>query len=203
MLKGHYPKLLTDIEYIRNMLPDGYEKELAESFVANDYIAINYYAPLYAKYKENDHSDYRAELEYTTYQNPALSKDDYGFSSYAEGLYDTVMDLSERYPGKEIIITENGIGKSKWGNYEEETKDNYRINYMREHLLSVSRACKAGAPLKGYFHWSFLDTNELYVCGYKFMFGLVQVRYDREDRLRVPRDSFYYYQSVIKNNKVQ
>ena len=106
-------------------------------------------------------------------------------------------------PDKEILITENGIGIKKWGNYEEEAKDEYRVDYLREHLRQVSRAIKAGIPVKAYMHWSILDTNELYSGGYTMMFGLTQVRYDKPDKQRVKRDSWYYYQNVIKKGSVE
>ena len=122
-------------------------------------------------------------------------EDDYGFTINPQGIYDTIMYARDRYPGIEFLITENGISKKKWGNYEEELEDDYRIDYLREHLRGVSRAVAAGAPVKGYYHWSIMDTNELYVRGYEHMFGLIQIRYDTLER--VPRKSFYYYQKII------
>jgi beta-glucosidase/6-phospho-beta-glucosidase/beta-galactosidase len=99
-----------------------------------------------------------------------------------------------------MIITENGISKEKCGDLEEERKDEYRIDYMREHLRSAARAIHAGAPLKGYFPWSVMDTNELRTGGYKFIFGLTQVDYETKARYR--RDSWYYYQKVIADCEV-
>lgn len=194
MLKGHYPKILMDYPYLTDMLPDGYEKELADNFIANDYIAINYYSPGYAEYRDD------GKLFYKTLTNDKLQKDDYGFFVYPQGLYDAVTYLHETYPDKPIFITENGIGVKKWGNYEEELNDDYRIDYMREHLRALSRACAAGVPVKGYFHWTIMDTNELYAGGYQFMFGMTQIRYDTLER--VPRKSWYYYQQVIKQERV-
>ena len=66
---------------------------------------------------------------------------------------------------------------------------------VQKYLRGVSRAVAAGAPVKGYYHWSIMDTNELYVRGYEHMFGLIQIRYDTLER--VPRKSFYYYQKII------
>ena len=194
MLKGHYPEILMDYPYITDMLPEGYQRELDENFIENDYIAINYYSPSAAEYVDN------GELCYNTVRDEALPRDDYGFRFYPQGLYDTVMYLTDKYEGKDIFITENGIGIKKWGNYDEELEDGYRINYMREHLRSLSRACVAGARVKGYFHWSIMDTNELYAGGYQFMFGLTQVRYDTLER--VPRKSWYFYQQVIAQGRV-
>ena len=194
MLKGHYPKILMDYPYIVDMLPEGYQKDLDENFIENDYIAINYYGPSYAEYVDD------GKLYYKSLSNKKLSRDDYGFCCYPQGLYDTVTYLNETYPGKDIFITENGIGIKKWGNYEEELEDDYRIDYMREHLRSLARACKSGVPVKGYFHWSIMDTNELYAGGYQFMFGLTQVRYETLER--VPRKSWYFYKQVIEQGRI-
>ena len=195
MLKGHYPEVLKDNEYIMSKLPEGYQKDLDENFIPCDYIAINYYSPGYAKYKDD------GELFYETLHNKELFHDDYGFYYYPEGLFDLLMYLKETYPGKDIIITENGFGKKKWGNLDEELEDDYRIHIIREHLRSISRAYQAGAPIKGYYHWSIMDTNELYAGGYNYMFGLTQVNYETLERR--PRKSWYYYQEIIKQGTLE
>lgn len=194
MLKGHYPEILMDYPYLTDMLPNGYQKDLDENFIENDYIAINYYSPGFAEYADD------GKLYYKTLTNEKLPKDDYGFYAYPQGLYDAVTYLHKTYPGKDIFITENGIGIKKWGNYEEELNDDYRIDYMREHLRALSRACAAGVPVKGYFHWTIMDTNELYAGGFQYMFGLTQIRYDTLER--VPRKSWYFYQKVIEQGRV-
>ena len=189
MIKGHYPTIFADNEYLMSKLPEGYSRQLEENFEPIDYIGVNYYSPSFAEYRDDGRQNYK------TLTNSKLPRDDYGFACYPQGIYDTVMYLSETYPGTDIFITENGIGIKKWGNYDEELEDDYRIEYMREHLRSLSRAIRAGVPVKGYFHWSIMDTNELYAGGYQFMFGLVQVRYDTLER--VPRKSWYFYRDVI------
>ena len=42
-----------------------------------------------------------------------------------------------------------------------------------------------------------MDTNELRSAGYDLMFGLVQVNYETKERR--PRDSWYYYQQIIRD----
>jgi beta-glucosidase len=195
MLKGHYPEILRDYSYIMDMLPEGYQKDLDEHFIPNDYIGINYYSPGYARYVDD------GKLCYDAVSNHALPKDDYGFRFYPEGLFDMGIYLQETYPGKDIFITENGFGKKKWGNLEEELDDSYRVDMMREHLRSMSRAIRAGVPYKGYFHWTIMDTNELYAGGYNFMFGMIQIDYETLERR--PRKSWYYYQNVIRQGAVE
>ena len=194
MFKGHYPEILMNYPYITDKLPLGFAEELKENFIENDYIGVNYYSPSFVKYVDN------GELDYEIIKNDKLPMDDYGFMSYPAGLFDTVSYLHDTYPGKDIIITENGIGVAKWGNYEEELNDDYRIDCIREHLREVWRSIKAGIPVIGYLHWSIMETNELYAGGYKFMFGLNQVNYETLER--TPRKSWYYYQNVIKQDRI-
>lgn len=195
VMKGHYPKVLMDYPYMVDKLPEGYQKDLDNNFIPSDFIAINYYGPSYAKYKDD------GELFYETMSNPKLIRDDYGFPYYPDGLFDLLMFLKETYPGSDVFITENGFGKKKWGNLEEEREDDYRVDYLREHLRTISRAYQAGAHIKGYFHWSIMDTNELYAGGYNFMFGLTQINFETLER--TPRKSWYYYQQVIKQGTIE
>ncbi len=193
VILGRYPDCLTSYPFLQDKLPENYQQELDENFVKADFVGINYYATLYFKYKEDDMFCY-------AYAQKDLPTDNYGFTINPQGIYDTIMYFHNRYPGVELLITENGISRAKSGNYDEDLDDGYRINHMREHLRGVSRAISAGAPVKGYYHWSIMDTNELYVKGYSHIFGLIQVRYDTLER--VPRKSFYYYQKIISENAV-
>lgn len=195
LLKGHYPKLLMDYSYLTDKLPANYQQELDAAFIPCDYIGINYYNPGFARYADD------GNLYYETLGNDKFPKDDYGFLYYPQGLFDSMMYLKNNYPGTDIFITENGYGKKKWGNLEEERQDDYRIDYMREHLRELSRACLAGAPVKGYFHWTIMDTNELYAGGYNFIFGMTQINYETLER--IPRKSWYYYQQVIRQRTVE
>lgn len=191
---GHYPENILEYPYIKDNMPKDFQKDLDENFIKSDFVGINYYGAYTVKYEKNDKMDYAIV--------PSAVKDDYGFAVNTSGIYDVVMYVHKRYPDIELIISENGVGKKKWGNYEEEVEDEYRISSIREHLRGLSRVIEAGAPVTAYFHWSIMDTTEGYGGGYSLMFGLIQVRFDQEDRARIPRKSFYYYQDVIKNNAV-
>ena len=66
------------------------------------------------------------------------------------------------------------------------------------HLRSLCRAAnEKDSKIAGYFHWSFMDNFE-WSFGYRPRFGLVHV--DFETLKRTPKDSFYYYQDIIKTN---
>ena len=189
MLKGHYPEILKDSEYIMSKLPANYQKELDDNFIDSDFMGVNFYNPNHTRHSDTE------DMGYKNYTNEFMPVDDYGFMYYPQGLFDVAMYFKKTYPNTQIFITENGISKRKWGNLEEERHDDYRVRYMREHLREVSRAIQAGANIGGYFCWSIMDTNELYAGGFNYIFGLVQVDFETKERYR--RDSWYYYQKVI------
>ena len=54
-----------------------------------------------------------------------------------QGLFDLGMYFKNTYPGLPIFISENGIAKKKWGNLEEERKDQCRIDYLREQVKAI------------------------------------------------------------------
>ena len=51
----------------------------------------------------------------------------------------------------------------------------------------------------GYLYWSIMDNFE-WAEGYDKRFGLVYVDYQTQQR--IPKDSFYWYADVIKNNRI-
>ena len=103
------------------------------------------------------------------------------------GLEKILIDLKKyKLP---IYITENGVADST---------DSIRKEFIEDMLGSVHNAIAEGANVKGYFHWSLIDNYEWHQ-GFWPKFGLVYI--DRENNLnRVPRDSFYYYAEICKNN---
>ena len=74
--------------------------------------------------------------------------------------------------------------------------DPERTAYIESHIDAVRRAAADGAPMKGYFVWSFLDNFE-WSLGYSKRFGIVYVDYPTLER--VPKDSFYRYRDLIAN----
>lgn len=104
---------------------------------------------------------------------------------------------------KPIMICENG-----WSEREElvdgKVHDPKRIAYLHDHIESMQKAIDDGVELIGYQHWSFVDILSA-SQGFEKRYGLIFVDRDDKDEnvtecRRIKKDSFYYYQSVIKNN---
>ncbi|MGL1956626.1 MAG: family 1 glycosylhydrolase [Colwellia sp.] len=119
-----------------------------------------------------------------------------------QGLYDTLMWLYERSGNKPIIITEVGAGFVDGDPYGDVVTSNNRVHdYMRTRYLKGDiKACwqamEDGVELFGFNVWSILDNFEW--SFYNRRFGLIYVDFDN-DLERIPKDSYYFMQSVIKN----
>ena len=100
------------------------------------------------------------------------------------------------------MITENGAG---FGERDEQVidgkiNDSLRIDYLQRHIDAALQAKKDGADLRGYILWSILDNFE-WLSGYDNRFGIVYVNFKTQQR--IPKNSFYEYQKIIKNNASQ
>ena len=98
-----------------------------------------------------------------------------------------------------LVITENGCATDDVLNSSGEVIDLDRVLYLRSYLRQAQRAIGEGYPLKGYFLWSLLDNFE-WSLGYTRRFGLTHVDFDTQKR--TPKQSFRWYQEVIRQNRV-
>lgn len=85
---------------------------------------------------------------------------DRGWEIYPKCLYDTLMLMKDKYGNPEMRITENGMGvqnESRFRNKNGQIEDDYRIDYVKRHLIYAHKAIQDGANLVGYNMWSFID----------------------------------------------
>ncbi|MEI8289049.1 MAG: GH1 family beta-glucosidase [Verrucomicrobiota bacterium] len=118
-----------------------------------------------------------------------------------ESLYWGVRLVSEALGKKDlpVLITENGCATDDEVTARGEVLDLSRVMFLRSYLKNAHRAISEGYPLKGYFHWSLMDNFE-WSCGYTRRFGITHVDYATQKR--TPKQSFRWYQSVIRENRL-
>lgn len=114
---------------------------------------------------------------------------------HAPAFEEILTRIHRDYKPKEIYITENG---SAWDDeiVSGEINDEERISYLQSHLDAMFAAQKQGAPIRGYFAWSFMDNFE-WAYGYDKRFGLVYVDYKTQKR--TPKKSALYYRELLLN----
>ena len=103
--------------------------------------------------------------------------------------------LQERY-GLPGYITENGLSCNDRIYLDGKVHDPDRIDFLTRYLSALSRAVESGADIRGYFHWSTTDNLEWH-SGYGERFGLIYI--DFPSGQRIPKDSFYWYQKLIRS----
>ena len=101
-----------------------------------------------------------------------------------------------------MIITENGLGTADVLTEDGKIHDQYRIDYLRDHIAACCDAIQDGVELFGYCPWSVMDILSSHQ-GFKKRYGFIYVNradHDLKDLRRIPKDSFYWYQNVIQNH---
>ncbi|NAX18953.1 MULTISPECIES: glycoside hydrolase family 1 protein [unclassified Vibrio] len=183
----------------------------------SDFIGLNYYSSkAVAACPENEDASERVlnfdgtdgeskhEKRPGLYQgkdNPYLKKTPWEWEIDPVGLRTLLNELNDRYH-LPILITENGVGGLDDVDSRGEVNDDYRIHYLRDHIKQCKLAISDGVKLFGYCPWSYIDLIST-SSGFKKRYGFVFVNRtdsDLRDLKRIPKKSFYWYQSVINSN---
>lgn len=179
-----------------------------------DYIAMNFYTtvtvekPLAKKEMANGISDQQSEdiMEWGFYKgftNPYLEKNEFNWTIDPLGLKTTLQTLYDRY-NLPIIITENGLGAKDELTDDGAVHDQYRIDYLKQHIEQCGAAIEAGVDLIGYSPWSAIDLVSVHE-GISKRYGFIYVdrtEKDTKEMKRYKKDSFYWYQDVIQTNQL-
>ncbi|EIC85301.1 glycoside hydrolase family 1 protein [Serratia sp. M24T3] len=180
-----------------------------------DFIAFNYYAS--ATVGADDSATWREQGEpskavdqqlagidtsvYAGMNNPYLKKNQFNWYIDPIGFRITAREIYERYR-LPLIVTENGLGafdKLEAGN---KIYDDYRIEYLRQHLEQLQLAITDGVEMFGYCPWSAIDLVSTHQ-GIGKRYGFIYVNRDEKDLkdlARFKKKSFVWYQRVIESN---
>jgi len=108
------------------------------------------------------------------------------------GIYAMLKWHAKRFPGKPIIVVENGCVDSADGTSREV--------YIREHLREVQRAVTDCIPVKAYLCWSITSNREWGLpFNHESDFGLYHIDLDADPALvRTPTKAADVYREIIK-----
>lgn len=206
---AYYMNYLKELDIVPPM-PKEDEAVLKEAKM--DFIAFNYYRTLCAKHIEASNENPRGsrgenEIDYDLYgyfkieKNPNLKATEYGAQIDPVGMRIALNDYYNRYH-LPLIITENGLGTADVLTEDNKVHDDYRIDYLRDHIEACRLGIEDGVELMGYCPWSVIDLLSSHQ-GFKKRYGFVYINredHDFKDLRRVKKDSFYWYQEVINTN---
>jgi 6-phospho-beta-glucosidase len=136
-------------------------------------------------------------------KNPYLKASDWGWQIDPDGLRYTIDSLHGRYPHTPLMVVENGFGAFDKKETDGSVHDTYRIDYFRPHIQAMNEAIKDGSPLIGYTTWGPVDLVSAGTGQYAKRYGFIYVNRNDDgtgDFSRSRKDSFFWYQKVIKSN---
>lgn len=167
-----------------------------------DFISFSYYMSLCLSAEES-----KLSLKFfgETAENPYLQSTKWGWPIDPKGLRISLNRLYDRYQ-KPLFIAENGMGAAdelieRDGVYTVE--DDYRIDYLKQHLQQVEKAIDDGVEVMGYAAWGCIDLVSASTSEMSKRYGFIYVDRNNDGTgtfKRYRKKSFYWYQKVIETN---
>lgn len=135
-------------------------------------------------------------------KNPYLNYSEWGWSFDATGLRYLSNELNDRY-NIPLMVVENGLGAVDTLEDNNQIHDQYRIEYMREHIKAMEDTIEDGVILLGYTAWGCIDLVSVSTGEMRKRYGLIYVDRNNDGSgtmQRYKKDSFYWYKKVIESN---
>ena len=202
LVRGYYPSYIKRFFKENNInieFEDGDLSLIKENTV--DYIGISYYMSRVASSNKEDKEMANGNI-FRMLKNPYLEASEWGWQIDPVGLRYSLNTLYDRYQ-KPIFIVENGLGAIDTIDENGEINDDYRIEYLREHIKALSEAIVDGVDVIGYTSWGPIDIVSASTGELKKRYGFIYV--DKDDNgngtlERRRKKSFYWYKKVIESN---
>lgn len=166
-----------------------------------DYIGFSYYASRATAADPNVPLNEGNAIK--SAKNPHLKVSEWGWPIDPLGLRITMNEMYDRYQ-KPLFIVENGLGAVDTVEADGSINDDYRIDYLREHIKAMIDAVEIdGVDLMGYLPWGCIDLVAASTGEMKKRYGFIYVNKQDDgsgDLSRHPKKSFDWYKQVIASN---
>ena len=179
----------------------GDEEILAKGTV--DYFSFSYYMSYVETSDKN--SPNKIEDQFVPgVKNPFIKVSDWGWPIDPVGLRYMLNVLTERYDGIPLMISENGIGLHEEPDADGKIDDKARVEYFRAHIQEMKKAVEIdGVNLFAYCPWGPIDLVSAGTGEMEKRYGFIYVDKNNKGEgtlNRSRKNSFFWYQKVIKSN---
>lgn len=208
-IKGKFPQELFELMDKHAITPDYTEAELQvikENTV--DYLGLNLYFPHRVQARTsawNENIPFHPAYYYEKFDLPGKKMNPYrGWEIYPQIMFDMGIRMKEEYGNIEWFIAENGMGvenEHRFKNEENVIQDDYRIDFISEHLKWLLKAVDQGVNCTGYMLWAFSDCVSP-MNAFKNRYGLVEINLE-DNRNRSLKKSAYWYKQVIETRQFE
>lgn len=199
---GHYPDWLLQYQKNQQYALDITAADLADLAAGTvDYIGFSYYMSFTTK--DQGQPELHYDEEHDLVPNPYVEASEWGWQIDPVGLRYAMNWFNDHYHLPEFIV-ENGFGAVDQLTADGQVHDQYRIDYLRQHLVQMKKAViEDGVDLMGYTPWGCIDLISAGTGQMSKRYGFIYV--DQQDDgtgslKRYKKDSFTWYQKVIATN---
>ncbi len=137
----------------------------------------------------------------TGYKNPYLKESEWGWPVNPMGLRHILNFFWERYQIP-LMVVENGLGAVDVVEEDGSIHDDYRIQYLKEHIREMKKAMELdGVEVMGYTSWGCIDLVAASTGQMSKRYGFIHVDLDDEGNgtlKRRKKDSFWWYKKLIE-----
>ena len=203
-VRGKYPRYMQRYFEENNIHIEFAEGDEAILKNTVDFVSFSYYMSYCATADEEKNAQAKGNIM-SGVKNPYLKESDFGWQIDPIGLRYVLNQFYDRYE-LPLFIVENGLG-----NIDElveidgqlTVQDDYRIDYLKQHLQQVSEAIKDGCEVMGYTAWGPIDLVSNSKSEMAKRYGFIYV--DRHNDCtgsfkRYKKKSFDWYKQVIVSN---
>ena len=205
-MRGYYPSYALKMMEKEGVVLDATDEDLEILKNTCDFLSFSYYMSKCIASNPEQYEKGKGNLT-TGVKNPYLQESQWGWQFDPKGLRYLLNTYYDRYQ-KPLFIVENGLGAKDTLLSEEKdgywVEDDYRIQYMNDHLIQVSKAINDdGVEVMGYTSWGCIDLISASTAEMKKRYGFIYV--DRNNVgtgsfKRYKKKSFYWYKKVIETN---
>ncbi|WP_399424525.1 6-phospho-beta-glucosidase [Vibrio campbellii] len=199
--RGHYPSYAQKVFDEKGVKLEILEEDYETLKNTVDFISFSYYASRCASAEMNANNTSEANVV-KSIRNPHLPASDWGWVIDPLGLRITMNTLYDRYQ-KPLFLVENGLGAKDVPDENGEVQDDYRIDYLRQHVEAMADAITDGVPLMGFTPWGCIDLVAASTGEMSKRYGFIYVDRDNLGNgtlNRTPKKSFHWYKRVIASN---
>lgn len=203
-VKGKYPAFL-DRYFDRHAFNLDITLEDRDVLLAGkvDYIGFSYYASHVTEASQDEPTDFITMGHNREVKNSTLQRSDWGWEIDPVGLRYALNWFSDRYEVP-LFIVENGFGAFDKINQDGHIQDDYRIDYLRQHINQMRLAVEVdGVKLMGYTPWGIIDLVSAGTGQMEKRYGVIYVDKDDQGKgtlARSKKASFDWFQKVIRSN---
>ena len=205
---GHFPAELEELLTKDKVLweTSDEEKEMLKNNTV-DFLGVNFYHPNRVKAPDvapNSVGEWMPDRYYDAYDMPGRRVNlDRGWEIYPKALYDIAVNIKENYKNIPWYVSENGMGVSNEERFKNSAgmiEDDYRIDFVQEHLDWLHKGIEEGSNCFGYHMWTPIDCWS-WLNSYKNRYGFISNNIHTQ--IKTIKKSGYWFKEVTERNGLE